>query len=319
MNKAFTRESEEEDEDGEAPGGASLLPAGSKNYMTPACFARLKDELDRLLGKERPELVAVIAWAAGNGDRSENGDYIYGKKRLREMDRRIRFLGKRLDAAEVVDPQARRDDGEEDRVYFGATVTVRNARNEDRTVSIVGVDEIDTARGYISWVSPMARALLKAREGDIVMLNTPGGVEELEILEVRYERLAPGTPTMHCAHRRRGPPRLTDAARAATIQPWTRILPNSSASWRRSSRTRARCAPPTSRCAEILLPRTSAIATSPTACSRPARAWMHSLPGCLRNDHPIHSSRRSFSPARHQDHGPRVQGCMQGRRARGIA
>ncbi len=190
MNKAFTRESEDDDEDGDAPENASPLPVGSKNYMTPACFARLKDELDRLLGKERPELVGVIAWAAGNGDRSENGDYIYGKKRLREMDRRIRFLGKRLDAAEVVDPQARRDDGEEDRVYFGATVTVRNARNEDRTVSIVGVDEIDTARGYISWVSPMARALLKAREGDTVMLHTPGGVEELDILEVRYQRLA---------------------------------------------------------------------------------------------------------------------------------
>jgi transcription elongation factor GreB len=171
------------------PEGASPLPAGSKNYMTPACFARLKAELDTLVGRERPELVATIAWAAGNGDRSENGDYIYGKKRLREVDRRIRFLIKRLDTAEVVDPQARRDEGEEDRVYFGATVTVRNARNEDRTVSIVGVDEIDTARGFISWVSPMARALLKAREGDTVMLNTPGGVEELDIVDVRYERL----------------------------------------------------------------------------------------------------------------------------------
>jgi transcription elongation factor GreB len=141
------------------------------------------------VGRERPELVATVAWAAGNGDRSENGDYIYGKKRLREMDRRIRFLIKRLDVAEVVDPQSRRDDDDEDRVFFGATVKVRNARNEERTVSIVGVDEIDTARGYISWVSPMARALLKAREGDTVTLNTPGGVEELDILEVRYQRL----------------------------------------------------------------------------------------------------------------------------------
>jgi transcription elongation factor GreB len=190
MNKAFTREAEDEDQDDDAPEGASPLPPGSKNYMTPAGFARLKGELDVLVGRERPELVATIAWAAGNGDRSENGDYIYGKKRLREVDRRIRFLIKRLDAAEVVDPQARRDEGEEDRVYFGATVTVRNSRGEERTVSIVGVDEIDTTRGYISWVSPMARALLKAREGDAVTLNTPGGVEELEIVAVQYRNLA---------------------------------------------------------------------------------------------------------------------------------
>jgi transcription elongation factor GreB len=189
MNKAFTRESEDEDEDGDAPENASPLPPGSKNYMTPAGFARLKGELDQLLGRERPELVATIAWAAGNGDRSENGDYIYGKKRLREVDRRIRFLVRRLDASEVVDPQSRRDEGEDDRVYFGATVRVRSADDEERTVSIVGVDEIDTARGYISWVSPMARALLRAREGDTVTLNTPAGPLDLEILEVRYERL----------------------------------------------------------------------------------------------------------------------------------
>jgi transcription elongation factor GreB len=189
MNKAFTRESEDEDEDGDTPESASPLPAGSKNYMTPAGFARLKDELDHLVGRERPELVATVAWAAGNGDRSENGDYIYGKKRLREIDRRIRFLIKRLDVAEVVDPQSRRDDDDADRVFFGATVKVRNARSEERTVSIVGVDEIDTARGYISWVSPMARALLKAREGDTITLNTPGGLEELYILEVRYQHL----------------------------------------------------------------------------------------------------------------------------------
>jgi len=194
MNKAFTRESEDEDEDGDAPENASPLPAGSKNYMTPAGFARLKSELDDLLGRERPELVATIAWAAGNGDRSENGDYIYGKRRLREVDRRIRFLIKRLDAAEVVDPTTRRDEGEDDRVYFGATVTVRNGRDEERTVSIVGVDEIDTTRGYISWVSPMARALLKAREGDTVTLNTPGGMEDLDVLHVRYEQLATGAP-----------------------------------------------------------------------------------------------------------------------------
>jgi len=192
MNKAFTRESEDEDDDGDAPENASPLPAGSKNYMTPAGFGRLKSELDELLGRERPELVATIAWAAGNGDRSENGDYIYGKRRLREVDRRIRFLIKRLDAAEVVDPMTRRDEGEDDRVYFGATVTVRNGKDEERTVSIVGVDEIDTTRGYISWVSPMARALLKAREGDTVTLNTPGGMEDLDILHVRYEQLATG-------------------------------------------------------------------------------------------------------------------------------
>jgi len=196
MNKAFTRESEDEDEDGDAPENASPLPAGSKNYMTPAGFGRLKSELDDLLGRERPELVATIAWAAGNGDRSENGDYIYGKRRLREVDRRIRFLIKRLDAAEVVDPMSRRDEGEDDRVYFGATVTVRNGKDEERTVSIVGVDEIDTTRGYISWVSPMARALLKAREGDTVTLNTPGGIEDLDILHVRYEQLATGTPVV---------------------------------------------------------------------------------------------------------------------------
>jgi transcription elongation factor GreB len=189
MNKAFTRESDDADDD-DVPEGAPALPLGTKNYMTPGGFQRLKSELDHLLAKERPELVAIISWAAGNGDRSENGDYIYGKKRLREIDRRIRFLGRRLDAAEVVDPETRRGDDEADRVFFGATVTVRNGRGDVRTVSIVGVDEIDTAHGYISWVSPMARALIKAREGDTVPLHTPGGIEELEVLEVRYEPLA---------------------------------------------------------------------------------------------------------------------------------
>jgi transcription elongation factor GreB len=190
MNKAFTRESDtEDDEDIES---ISPLPVGARNYMTPGGFARLNGELEHLVQKERPALVATVAWAAGNGDRSENGDYIYGKKRLREIDRRIRFLIKRLDAAEVVDPAAPRDDEASGQVFFGATVTVRNARGEPRTVSIVGVDEIDTARGYISWVSPMARALLKAREGDTVMLRTPGGAEELDVEEVRYAPLATG-------------------------------------------------------------------------------------------------------------------------------
>jgi transcription elongation factor GreB len=158
--------------------------------MTPGGFARLKAELASLVDKERPEVVATVAWAASNGDRSENGDYIYGKKRLREIDRRIRFLIRRLDNAEVVDPQARRESENADQIFFGATVTVSNARGEERTVSIVGIDEIDTARGYISWVSPMARALIKAREGDSVTLRTPGGIEELEILDVRYEPIA---------------------------------------------------------------------------------------------------------------------------------
>ncbi len=188
MSKAFTRESDADlDDELEA---ASPLPASSRNYMTPGGFARLKAELASLVEKERPETVATVAWAASNGDRSENGDYIYGKKRLREIDRRIRFLIRRLDNAEVVDPRARRESDNADQIFFGATVTVSNARGEERTVSIVGVDEIDTARGHISWLSPMARALIKAREGDNVTLSTPGGVEELEILDVRYEPIA---------------------------------------------------------------------------------------------------------------------------------
>jgi transcription elongation factor GreB len=192
MNKAFTRENDAAPDDDEDIESASPLPAGARNYMTPGGHARLRDELDRLVGRERPELVAVVSWAAGNGDRSENGDYIYGKKRLREIDRRIRFLIRRLDAAEVVDPAARRDDESTDQVFFGATVTVADARGEERTISIVGVDEIDTARGYVSWVSPIARALLKAREGDTVTLRTPGGIEELDVVAVRYQPLATG-------------------------------------------------------------------------------------------------------------------------------
>jgi transcription elongation factor GreB len=191
MNKAFTRESDSEDDDDDIE-SVSPLPVGARNYMTPGGFARLNGELEQLVQKERPALVAIVSWAAGNGDRSENGDYIYGKKRLREIDRRIRFLIKRLDAAEVVDPAAPRDDEGGGQVFFGATVTVRNTGGDPRTVSIVGVDEIDTARGYISWVSPMARALLKAREGDTVTLRTPGGAEELGVEDVRYIPLATG-------------------------------------------------------------------------------------------------------------------------------
>jgi transcription elongation factor GreB len=191
MNKAFTRESETSD-DADDVEAMSPLPVGARNYMTPGGFARLSAELEHLVQKERPELVATVAWAAGNGDRSENGDYIYGKKRLREIDRRIRFLIKRLDAAEVVDPAMPRDEEAAGQVFFGATVDVISERGEQRTVSIVGVDEIDTARGYISWVSPMARALLKAREGDTVTMRTPAGVEEIDVVEVRYTPLATG-------------------------------------------------------------------------------------------------------------------------------
>ena len=193
MSKAFTNEEAPGlDEDDDLPEDESPLPAGSRNYMTRGGFERMREELDRLVQKERPELVATVSWAAGNGDRSENGDYIYGKKRLREIDRRIRFLIRRLDRAEVVDI-GRRDDDEADRVYFGATVTVADARGDEHTVSIVGIDEIDTARGYISWISPMARALLRGRVGDNVVVRTPAGPEELEIVDVRYVPLDTGS------------------------------------------------------------------------------------------------------------------------------
>jgi transcription elongation factor GreB len=190
MSKAFTKETDQDDDDLEA---VSPLPAGTRNYMTPGGFARMKAELEALVQTERPQLVAVVSWAAGNGDRSENGDYIYGKKRLREIDRRIRFLIRRLDAAEVVDPCARRDDDSADQVFFGATVEVRDAIGRERTISIVGVDEIDTGRGYVSWISPIARALIRAREGDTVTLRTPSGAEEIEVLSVRYLPLGTAT------------------------------------------------------------------------------------------------------------------------------
>ena len=161
------------------------LPPGAKNYITPAGYARLKTELQRLLDKDRPELVKVIAWAASNGDRSENADYIYGKRRLREIDHRIRFLTKRLEIAEVIDPAR---PGVE-QVFFGATVTYCDSKGVERTVSIVGQDEVDPPRGHISWISPVARALTKARKGDVVTLRTPAGIEELEILALRYDEL----------------------------------------------------------------------------------------------------------------------------------
>ncbi len=160
-----------------------------KNYMTPLGYTRLKAELTKLLDSERPDLVKTISWAASNGDRSENGDYIYGKKRLREIDHRIHYLNKRLDSAEVVDPAKR---GESDQIYFGATVTYAYVRGgkDERTVTIVGVDEVDTKRGQVSWLSPIARALLKRRSGDIVILATPSGEAEIEIIGVRYRATA---------------------------------------------------------------------------------------------------------------------------------
>ena len=188
MNKAFTKEADPVDEPEKEE--VSPLPSGSKNYITPGGQARLMDEFLWLMNKERPQVTAMVSWAAGNGDRSENGDYIYGKKRLREIDRRIRFLTKRLDLAEIVDPAASVTSREDDtQIFFGATVTFSNQRGEEKTVAIVGVDEIDTSRGYISWISPMARALTKARQGDTVTLHAPGGVEELDILEVKYQEI----------------------------------------------------------------------------------------------------------------------------------
>ena len=184
MSKAFTRESDAagDDDDDDAP-APPALPPGTKNYLTPAGYARLRAELLALLDDERPKIVEIVSWAAKNGDRSENGDYLYGKKRLREIDRRIRFLTKRLDIAEVADP-ALHFGG--DQVFFGATVTYVNQRDEERTVTIKGIDEVDNLNGEISWISPIARALLKTRVGDEVQLMTPGGLEQIEVIAVRY-------------------------------------------------------------------------------------------------------------------------------------
>ncbi|MEQ1915079.1 MAG: transcription elongation factor GreB, partial [Sideroxydans sp.] len=180
MSKAFTRETDHDDDDEE---GVSLpaLPVGTKNYMTPQGYRRLKEEYMQLLDVERPALVQTVSWAAGNGDRSENGDYIYGKKRLREIDRRLRFLAKRMENSLVLDPAQR---GECDQVFFGATVTTLHGDGVERTYSIVGIDEANASKGHISWVSPLARVLLKAREGDSVKLPLPDGVEELVVVHV---------------------------------------------------------------------------------------------------------------------------------------
>lgn len=181
MSKAFTRETDTPEDD-DVPDGPAL-PAGGKNYMTQAGHDRLRAELLHLLDVERPRVVEVVHWAASNGDRSENGDYLYGKKRLREIDRRIRFLTKRLDAAVVVDPSQHHG---KDQVFFGATVRFAREDGSETTVTILGIDEADTTQGQVSWVSPVAQALLKAREGDEVRLRTPTGWETLEILEVSY-------------------------------------------------------------------------------------------------------------------------------------
>jgi len=215
MNKAFTKEpddeSEEDDHAAEHAAGAQV--AGAKNYITPNGLQRLKDEHRFLLTRERPAVTRVVTWAAGNGDRSENADYPYGKRRLREIDRRIRFLTKRIDAAEIVDPEAPRSGAAATQVFFGATVRYANASGTERVVSVVGLDEVDLDRNHISWVSPLARALMKSGVGDRVVLHAPAGTELLQILDVRYQRIPvepfrepPGAESAPRARPRTGPP-----------------------------------------------------------------------------------------------------------------
>ena len=186
MSKAFTREDDVPEEDFGDDEDANPIPPGSKNYLTPGGWRRMRDEVQWLVNSERPQVTSVVSWAAKLGDRSENADYQYGKKRLREIDRRIRYLTRRLEAAEVVDPATRE---ETDQVFFGATVTYADRKGEEHTIAIVGIDEMDPANHYVSWISPIARALIKCREGDTVTLRTPGGDEELEIVEVRYQAI----------------------------------------------------------------------------------------------------------------------------------
>ena len=181
MSKAFTKESDSEDDDLDA--GLAPLPAGGKNYITPTGYARLRTELLDLMDNERPKVVEAVHWAAKNGDRSENGDYLYGKKRLREIDRRIRFLTRRLEIAEITDPSVHHG-GEQ--VFFGATVRYADDDGVESTVTILGIDEAQSAQGEVSWVSPVARALLKARVGDAVKLLTPAGVRDIEVLTIDY-------------------------------------------------------------------------------------------------------------------------------------
>ena len=179
MNKAFTKESDDENE----PEKSETFSLTMKNYVTPTGFAALQNELRQLLSEERPKVVETVRWAAGNGDRSENGDYIYGKRRLREIDRRVRYLTKRIDHAEVVDPVLQKN---LTKVFFGATVTYALKDGTEMTVKIVGIDEADLAKGKISWISPVAKALMKAEVGDVVELQTPAGVERVEILGIGY-------------------------------------------------------------------------------------------------------------------------------------
>ena len=181
MNKAFTKETDPDEDDLVAP----PAPVAGKNYITPSGYERLRSELLTLIDNERPKIVEIVHWAASNGDRSENGDYIYGKKRLREIDKRIRFLTRRLEVAEITDPSVHHG---KDQVFFGATVTYVDvgAATLERQVTILGIDEADTLQGQISWVSPVARALLKSRAGDEVNLITPHGVQILEVLRVNY-------------------------------------------------------------------------------------------------------------------------------------
>jgi transcription elongation factor GreB len=188
MSKAFTRESDSDRDDEDDIQPAVQLPQGVKNYISPAGHARLKAEFEHLLRVERPHVVEIVSWAASNGDRSENGDYIYGKRRLREIDCRLRFLTKRLDIAEVVDPLRQQNT---DQVFFGATVTLADEEGGENTYTIVGVDETDLGRGHISWVSPLARALIKAREGDTVRFQSPAGWREVEIVSVDYRSIEP--------------------------------------------------------------------------------------------------------------------------------
>jgi transcription elongation factor GreB len=182
MSKAFTKETDSDDDD-DASAGLPPLPPSGKNYITPQGYARLRAELLELMDSERPKIVEAVHWAAKNGDRSENGDYLYGKKRLREIDKRIRFLGKRLEIALVSDPSLHHGS---DQIYFGATVTYADAQGAQHTVTILGIDEADSTLQQVSWIAPIARALLKAREGDEVRLVTPAGVQELEVLRVSY-------------------------------------------------------------------------------------------------------------------------------------
>ncbi|MDO8768153.1 MAG: transcription elongation factor GreB [Burkholderiaceae bacterium] len=187
MNKAFTKEVDNaDDDDPQLP----ALPSGGKNYITPQGYARIRAELLDLIDNERPKIVEIVHWAASNGDRSENGDYIYGKRRLREIDRRIRFLTKRLEIMEVTDPAVHHGS---EQIFFGATVVYVDDKNVQRTVTILGIDEADSSKGQVSWVSPIARTLLKARTGDVLQLVTPAGIVEIEVMDVQYPSPADGS------------------------------------------------------------------------------------------------------------------------------